>query len=84
MKTTTAAEENIEKFNFYSSLLRKLELIKFTISFNGILQNQENNKFNIEIDNVRLKDEEDPFIFQAISSKYGQEYYRISNILLKN
>lgn len=69
-------EDNLDKFQFYTDLLRKLELIRFTVNFNGIShQQQENKKFSLEIDNVRLKDEDDPLVYQTIASKFGKDYY---------
>ena len=60
-------------------LLRKLELIKFTISFNGVSKKNACNpeKYLVEIDNVRVKDEDDNFVYQTLSTKYGKDYYSI-------
>lgn len=55
--------------------MRKLELLKFTVSFNEINHKSPNTKHLVEIDNVRIKDEDDKMVFQTLSSKYGQDYY---------
>ena len=75
---SNALSAKIEKFNYYLDLLRKLELVKFTISFNGISQNSHPEKYLVEIDNVRIKDEDDNSVFQTLATKYGRDYY--SNI----
>lgn len=69
-------DAKIEIFQFYTDLLRKLELIKFTVSFNGLnMQKTLGEKYLIEIDNVRIKDEDDNMIYHTFSAKYGKDYY---------
>ena len=65
----------VETFNFYLDLMRKLELVKFTVNFSGINQKIPMTKYLVEIDNVRFKDQDDKMVLQTLSSKYGREYY---------
>ena len=55
--------------------MRKLELVKFTVNFSGINQKIPMTKYLVEIDNVRIKDQDDKMVLQTLSSKYGREYY---------
>lgn len=65
----------VETFSFYLDLMRKLELVKFTVNFSGINQKIPMTKYLVEIDNVRIKDQDDKMVLQTLSSKYGREYY---------
>ena len=55
--------------------MRKLELVKFTVNFSGINQKLPMAKYLVEIDNVRIKDQDDKLVLQTLTSKYGREYY---------
>lgn len=65
--------------------MRKLELVKFTVSFAGLQkQKTPNSKFVVEIDNVRIKDEDDSLVYHTLVSKYGRDYYGSPNKKIKN
>lgn len=70
--------------DFYLSILRKIELLKFSINYADLNEKKVTSKtfgdYCIEIDNVKIDTIDEKECYSSICSKYGKDYF--SNIFL--
>lgn len=68
-----------EVLDFYLGLLRKIELLRFSINFLEISEKKPENcasfSYSIEIDSVKIESFEEKQCFSSISAKYGKDYF---------
>ena len=73
-------EKNSKKFllDFYLNLLRKIELLKFSLNYSEIYEKKLDPKsvcYSIEVDNVKIDNIEEKQCYASLSSKFGKDYF---------
>lgn len=75
-------EERLQKkeiLDFYLSLLRKIELLRFSINFLEFNEKKPDNcanfPYSIEIDSVKIDNFDEKQCFSSICAKYGKDYF---------
>ena len=73
-------EKNYKKqaLDFYLGLLRKIELLKFSLNnteFNEKKLDPKCLSYSIEIDNVKIDNMDEKQCYASITAKYGKEYF---------
>lgn len=72
-----------EALDFYLNLLRRVELLKFTVNYSDLNEKKLDSKSNsyvIEVENVKIDNNDENLCYESISSKYGKDYF--SNIFI--
>lgn len=80
-KATNQINTSRNMREFYMNLLRKVELLRFSVDLFLIRENhKQKNKPSISIDAVKLESSNNDFeVFEVIGQKFGQEYYAMLN-----
>jgi len=73
-------EKNNKKqiMDFYLSLLRKIELLKFSLNYSELNEKKFDPKslcYSIEIDNVKIDNMDEKQCYASLSSKFGKDYF---------
>lgn len=73
-------EKNSKKISldFYLNLLRKIELLKFSLNYSEINEKKLDPKsvcYSIEVDNVKIDNMEEKQCYTSLSTKFGKDYF---------
>ena len=73
-------EKNSKKLilDYYLNLLRKIELLKFSLNYSEINEKKLDPKsvcYSIEVDNVKIDNMEEKQCYASLSSKFGKDYF---------
>ena len=64
--------------DFYLNLLRKIELLKFSLNYSEINEKKFDPKsicYSIEVDNVKIDNMDEKQCYTSLSTKFGKDYF---------